>query len=66
MHIGLILRVLAILLIIISFFMIFPVIFALYYHEEQMIPHFLLPMLMVLIISLPIIPGNRSEKKYHD
>lgn len=63
MHIGLILRVLAILLIIISFFMIFPVIFALYYHEEQMIPHFLLPMLMVLVISLPIIFLTRKSVK---
>nr|MQY77430.1 TrkH family potassium uptake protein [Spirochaeta sp.] len=61
MHIGLILRVLAILFIIISFFMIFPIIFALYYHEMQMIPHFIVPIIMILVISLPIILLTRKS-----
>ncbi len=63
MHIGLVLRVLAILLLIISFFMIFPVFFAFHYHEEQMVPYFLLSMLIVLIISLPVIFFTRKSPR---
>ena len=54
MHIGLVFRVIAILLLIVSFFMIFPILFALYYHEEWTISAFLIPIAIILVFSLAI------------
>ena len=44
LHVLQITRVLCILLLIVVFFMIFPVLFAVYYGELETIPHFLIPM----------------------
>ena len=55
MHIGLVLRIVSILLLIVSFFMLFPILFALYYQEQYMIPYFLIPILMILVFSLSVL-----------
>jgi trk system potassium uptake protein TrkH len=52
MHFGRVLRVVAVLLVIVCFFMLFPILFALYYGEGDMIRHFLIPMGGVLVVAL--------------
>ena len=51
MHLRLVLRVVAILLLIVAFFMIFPILFAFYYREIGMIQYFLIPMAGIGITS---------------
>ena len=68
MHIRLVLRVVALLLLIVAFFMIFPIIFALYYRENEMIRYFLIPMatiggvstLMLILFRHP--PGRITTR----
>ncbi len=63
MHIGLVFRIVSILLLIVSFFMFFPIIFALYYQEQDMIPYFLIPILMILVFSVSILFLTRRTAK---
>ncbi len=63
MHIGLVFRIVSILLLIVSFFMLFPILFALYYQEQYMIPYFLIPILMILVFSVSVLFLTRRTAK---
>jgi len=54
MNIKLLVRAFGILLIVISFFMIFPIIVAVAYGEREMIPNFIYPIVVMLAIGLGI------------
>ena len=63
MHIGIILRVVSILLLIVSFFMLFPIAFAVYYDELEMIRFFAIPMLVLAVISsLMLVITRRASR----
>ena len=63
MHISQVLRVVAILLLVIAFFMIFPILFALYYGEEPMIRFFLIPMAGIVICSVTVLVLTRRTPR---
>jgi len=63
MHSGLVLRIVSILLLIVSFFMIFPILFALYYGELETIRFFVIPILMILVFSVSVIFSTRRAGK---
>lgn len=61
MHIRLVLRVTALLLTIISSFMIFPIIIAIIYHEQSMIQYFAIPMILTCVIAIAVIISTRNS-----
>ena len=54
MHYKLVFRIIAVVLLIIAFFMIFPIIFAFQFRELKIIPSFLIPMSIAAAVSLLI------------
>jgi trk system potassium uptake protein len=63
MHISSVSRVLFLLLIIVSLFMVFPILFALYYGETGTIRYFLIPMGGTAVVSLLILRLTRNAPK---
>lgn len=63
MHIRLVLRVVAILLLIVAFFMIFPILFAFYYREVAHIKYFLIPMAAIGVTSGAILILTRQPPR---
>ena len=63
MHIGLVLRVVAILLLIVSAFMVFPIMWAFHYQEHEIIRYFLIPIICMFVLAVPILVfARRSDK----
>ena len=60
MHIAPVLRTMAVLLLIVSFFMLFPIFIAMYYGELELIRFFLIPMAGVLLFALTILLLTRK------
>ena len=52
MHYRLVIKVIATLLLIVAFFMVFPIAFALYYRELSLLPSFLIPMAITTGVSV--------------
>ncbi len=63
MHFKLIFRVVAILLLIVAFFMVFPISFAIHFDELEIIPSFLIPMAIAGVTSLLILLLSRNPSR---
>lgn len=63
MHFTQVARVVAILLLIVSFFMIFPIIFALHFQEQHLIKFFLYPMAAAAVIVAGVLLATRHSKR---
>lgn len=63
MHLGLVLRTVAILLLIVSFFMLFPIFFAVHYHEQEIILYFIIPMIITVVFSVTVLFFTRNAPK---
>jgi trk system potassium uptake protein TrkH len=61
-HIFQILRVIGILLLIVAFFMIFPIAFALYYRELDMVRSFVLPMILMGALGSLVMLATRQRR----
>ncbi len=55
MNVNLIIRIIAIVLLIISLFMLFPLLFALYYGEKSVFTSFIIPISMIITISTAVL-----------
>ncbi len=63
MHINSVFRVLFLLLLIVSLFMVFPILFAIYYREGAMIRFFLIPMGGTAVVSLLVLQITRKAPR---
>jgi trk system potassium uptake protein TrkH len=63
MHAGLVARTAALLVLLVSAFMLFPVVFAVYYGELSMLPHFLVPIMSAAVsCGIVLLLTRRSSK----
>lgn len=63
MHLSQVARVIAILLLIVSFFMVFPILFSFHFHEQHLVKYFLFPMAGALIIAGAVLLFTRHSKR---
>lgn len=63
MHPALVIRVIAVILVVVSLFMLFPIAYAFHFGETDLIPSFLLPMAASLLLGLVVYIATRRAKR---